>query len=246
LPGLSYFCSPVLAVLCWQSCSGSPVLLVLSLYLVLPVPFKLYCSSCLTGLPFLAVFSFLVLPKLSFLCSPVLAALSWQPYPGSPILAAQSWQFCPGSCPRSPVMEVSFCLSHSGCPVLFWLSKPVRAIPFCCVLSCLFCSVCLFCLSCSSSPVLPVLFCLHVLLIQLLPVLFCLSCSACPVQPVLLSYPILPVCPVLPVLFCLSVRFCLSCSVCHVSACPVLLSFPLVLFGLPCLPVLLCLSVLPV
>jgi hypothetical protein len=138
---LSFLCSPVLAVLFCYFCPCS---------LVLPVPFWLPRSGCPVlsashAFPFLAVFSFQFCPS----CL-VLAALCWQPYPGSPILAPLSWQFCPGSCPRSPVMEVSFCLSHSSCSFLAVLSFSGCQILF--GQSCPACSVLpvLFCLSCYS------------------------------------------------------------------------------------------------
>jgi hypothetical protein len=167
------------------------------------------------------------MPFLFWLSSPfcsALVVLSLQSCAGSPIRAALSWQHCPGSCPRSPVMEVSFCLSHSVCPFLAFLSFSGCQIlsgqshPACLVLPVL------FCLSCSACPVLSVLFCLSCSAYPVLPVLLCLSCSACPVLliPLCLSYsacPVLPVlfclscsaCPVLPVLFCLAILFCPSC-----------------------------------
>ncbi len=107
---------PILAVLSWQSCAGSPVfvwLVLLALFSlsrtgcpVLAVSCWLSCSSC----PVLAVLFF----WLSSPFFPALAALSQQSDPSSPglvaLLATPFWQ----SCPHSPFLAVLFFLSQSS------------------------------------------------------------------------------------------------------------------------------------
>ncbi len=175
------------------------------------------------------------------------------------MLAALPWKFCPGSCPRNPVMEVSFCLSRSGC--LFLVVMTCLAFSSCQILSGQFRPVLpvLFCLSCPPvlpacpvrlarfvCPVQPLLFCLSCSCMSgpgfhVLAVLSWQSCSACPVLAVLFWLSC-SACPVLAVLFWLSVLavlFCLSCSACPVLPVLFFLSracswVPPVLFWLSC------------
>ncbi len=259
--------NPVLSVLFCLPCSGCPFCLSRSSCSVLNVPFCPSSPFCLAlavlskqscaGSPVLAVLScsgfpiLLVLPWLSNLCSPVVAALSWQSFSACPVPAASP--FC-------PLFAVLYWQPGFACQVL-----PIRY--------CLSFSVSVhFPLSCSACQVLPAQFCLCVLVVLSFrscpgcllavlswqpcpgcPVLELLSFSSCPVPAVLYSvFSWLSclgclklaalfwlssfVCPVLPFLICLSLSACTFLPVYHSS-----LSWQSC-SGRPVLPVQLCLS----